>query len=129
MTSKTARTPRANRTETEIRLWQRLRNRQLAAAKFRPQTPVGAYVADFMCYEARLVVEVDGGQHAPDADAPRTAWLESQGFRVVRFWNHDVLQNTDGVLERILEALRTDRDAPDSSAPPHPNALPRGERA
>ena len=129
MTSKNARALRVNRTEAEIRLWQRLRDRQLAGAKFRRQTPVGPYVADFMCYELRLIVEVDGGQHGPEADAARTAWLESQGFRVVRFWNHDVLQNTDGVLERIQEELEPDRNEPASSAPPHPNPLPRGERA
>jgi len=129
MTSKNARALRVNRTEAEIRLWQRLRDRQLAGAKFRRQTPVGPYVADFMCYELRLIVEADGGQHGPEADAARTAWLESQGFRVVRFWNHDVLQNTDGVLERIQEELKMGRDEPASSAPPHPNPLPRGERA
>jgi len=129
MPSKIARALRANRTEAELRLWQRLRDRQLDGAKFRRQTPVAPYIADFMCYEARLIVEVDGGQHSPEADADRTAWLESQGFRVIRFWNHDVLQNTDGVLERIREELKPDRDEPASSAPPHPNPLPRGERA
>lgn len=129
MTSKNARALRANRTEAEIRLWQRLRDRQLAGAKFRRQTPVGPHIADFMCYELRLIVEVDGGQHRPAADAARTAWLESQGFPVIRFWNNDVLQNTDGVLERIQEELKMDRDEPASSTPPHPNPLPRGERA
>ncbi len=129
MISKTARTQRANRTEAEIRLWQRLRDRQLYGAKFRRQTPVAPYIADFMCDEARLIVEVDGGQHSLEADTDRTAWLESQGFRVIRFWNHDVLQNTGGILERIQEELKPDRDEPASSAPPHRKPLPPGERA
>ena len=102
-----ARALRANQTEVEARLWQRLRDRQLAGAKFRRQAPFGPYIADFACLAAKLIVELDGGQHADneEADAARTAWLEGQGFRVLRFWNNDVLANTDGVLEEILAAL------------------------
>ena len=107
MASRNARALRANQTEAESRLWQRLRVRQLAGAKFRRQAPVGPYIADFICLAAKLIVEIDGGQHADnaEADAARTAWLEDQGFRVLRFWNNDVLDNTDGVLEEILAAL------------------------
>ncbi len=108
MVSRNARSLRANQTEAEALLWRRLRDRQLAGAKFRRQVPIGPYVADFVCYASKLVVELDGGQHAEnvEADTTRTAWLEDRGFRVLRFWNHDVLANPDGVLERILEALR-----------------------
>ena len=108
MASRHARALRANQTDAETRLWLRLRDRRLAGAKFRRQAAIGPYIADFACFPARLIVELDGGQHAQDADADaaRTAWLEGQGFRVLRFWNNDVLANTEGVLERILEALR-----------------------
>ena len=94
-------------TDAETVLWQRLRDRQLDGLKFRRQAPLGGYVLDFYCESERLVIEVDGGQHAdnPQADEVRTAWLVSRGCRVRRFWNHDVLQNTDGVLEAILIAL------------------------
>ena len=108
MASRNARALRANQTEAESRLWQRLRDRQLAGVKFRRQAPVGPYIADFICLAAKLIVEIDGGQHAEsaEADAARTAWLEGQGFRVLRFWNNDAMANTDGVLEEILAALR-----------------------
>jgi adenine-specific DNA-methyltransferase len=108
MTTRNARSLRASQTEAESFLWRRLRDRQLGSAKFRRQVPIGPYIADFACYAARLVVELDGGQHADTAaaDATRTAWLEQRGFRVLRFWNHDVLANPEGVLERISEALR-----------------------
>ena len=108
MTSRHARTLRVNQTEAEARLWQRLRGRQLDGAKFRRQAPVGPYIADFVCLAAKLIVELDGGQHADneEADAARTAWLEGRGFRVLRFWNNDALGDTDGVLDEILAALR-----------------------
>jgi len=79
--------------------------------KFRRQVEIDGYIADFLCPERRLIVEVDGGQHTPERDARRTAHLESQGFRAIRFWNNDVLENLDGVWTRIEEALST---------PPHP---------
>ena len=108
MTSRQGRALRANQTEAETRLWLGLRDRRLGGAKFRRQVPVGPYVADFACYTARLIVELDGGQHAEnaEADALRTDWLEAQGFRVLRFWNNDVMANIDGVLERISAALQ-----------------------
>lgn len=100
-----ARTMRHGGTDAEGRLWQALRARQLQGAKFRRQVPLGDYVADFLCFEARLIVEVDGGQHSLERDGARTAWLESQGFRVVRFWNNEVLGNLEGVLRMIAAEL------------------------
>src|SRR5260221_124580 len=88
-----ARRLRQNRTDAERALWARLRRKQLDGARFRQQVPLGPYVVDFLCFERRLIVEVDGGQHslAMPADQARTAWLEERGFRLIRFWNHDVL--------------------------------------
>jgi urease accessory protein len=104
--TETARRLRKNLTEAERRLWSHLRNRQLAGLKFRRQSSVGPYIADFLCHEQKLIVEVDGGQHADDArDDPRTRFLESEGFRVLRFWNNDVLANTDGILQRIAASV------------------------
>ncbi|MBI4515665.1 MAG: endonuclease domain-containing protein [Deltaproteobacteria bacterium] len=89
--------------DAEAALWRRLRARRLAGAKFRRQHPIGPYFADFCCVEARLVVEIDGGQHAAAAgrDGARTACLAAHGFRVIRFWNHDVLEKTEAVLQAI----------------------------
>jgi very-short-patch-repair endonuclease len=100
-----ARALRAAQTEVESRLWQRLRNRQLEGAKFRRQHPIGLYIADFFCLEARLIIELDGSQHGEEheqqADERRTEYLESNGYRVLRFWNEEVLDDIDGVLETI----------------------------
>jgi lysyl-tRNA synthetase class 2 len=103
-----ARKLRSNATDAETWLWSRLRRKQIDGRRFRRQVPLGPYVADFVCLDARLIVEVDGGQHTEQAkrDAVRTAWLAAQGFRVLRFWNNDVLSNTDGVVETIRSALR-----------------------
>jgi very-short-patch-repair endonuclease len=107
MASPLARRLRTTPTDAEMRLWSRLRRRQLAGFRFRRQHPMGPYVVDFFCPDTKLVVEVDGGQHADSAtDAVRTRWLEARGYRVVRFWNNDVLANTEGVLLAILGALR-----------------------
>ena len=109
MSIESARRLRRNPTDAERRLWQLLRHRQLEGLRFRRQAPVGVYVLDFVCFEAALVVEVDGGQHAMEkkaADERRSAWLESQGFRILRFWNNDVLGNPEGVIETIRAALR-----------------------
>jgi very-short-patch-repair endonuclease len=105
MTSSFARKLRKNLTDAERRLWYCLRRKQVDGARFRRQHPIGPYVADFFCAEAQLIIEVDGGQHADD-DGARTAWLEAQGYRVIRFWNNDVLGNTEGMLLVISEALR-----------------------
>jgi very-short-patch-repair endonuclease len=103
----TARNLRRNQTEAEKRLWARLRNRQLCRAKFRRQHAIGYFYADFVCIEARLIVELDGGQHGlqSDRDRMRTDFLEREGFRVIRFWNNDVMSNMEGVLMRIEELL------------------------
>ena len=100
-----ARTLRKSMTEAERRLWSMLRDRQLGW-KFRRQYPLGHYVLDFACFEAKLAIEVDGGQHADSrGDDQRTVWLNAQGWRVLRFWNNEVMENTEGVVARILEAL------------------------
>lgn len=102
-----ARRLRGNQTDAERKLWFHLRFRQLGGYKFRRQQIIGRYIVDFVCCEKRLVVEVDGGQHAlqEERDAHRTAWLGSQGFRVVRFWNNDVLCHVEAVCEEILRVL------------------------
>src|SRR5215471_10616144 len=83
-----------------------LRSRQIDGAKFVRQERIGPYVVDFVCRERRLIIEVDGGQHATDPrDAARDIWLSDRGYRVLRFWNNDVLANTEGVLEAIATAL------------------------
>lgn len=94
-------------TDAERYLWYRLRARRLGGFKFRRQAPIGPYITDFVCIEAGLVVEADGGQHAEREaeDADRTAYLEDLGYRVLRFWNHEILNKTDAVLERILREL------------------------
>jgi very-short-patch-repair endonuclease len=104
----TARKLRRELTGPERKLWSKLRNIQLHGLKFRRQVPLGPYVADFLCFDAKLIVEVDGGQHASaiDADEERSAWLAKNGYRVIRFWNNDVLENVDGVLDEIVEASR-----------------------
>ena len=102
-----ARRLRREQTPAEARLWARLRGRQLHGAKFRRQVPVGPFIAEFLCKELSLVIEADGGQHGDqeDYDARRTAWLEAEGFQVLRFWNHDVLTDIDNVMEVIGEAV------------------------
>jgi adenine-specific DNA-methyltransferase len=102
-----ARNLRRSQTDAERRLWARLRDRRLTGVKFSRQVPIGPYFVDFCCRELKLIVELDGGQHATQGpyDAERTAFLERLGYRVVRFWDNDALANTEGVLIRILEAL------------------------
>ena len=102
-----ARQLRKQSTDAERLLWRHLRNRQFEGYKFKRQKPLGHYIVDFVCLEKSLVVELDGGQHAEqiEYDAERNAWLESQGFRVVRPWNNQVLEETESVKEAILEEL------------------------
>jgi very-short-patch-repair endonuclease len=111
-----ARRLRANSTDAELRLWNCLRSRAVNGCKFVRQEPIGPYVVDFVCREHRLVIEVDGGQHAESGrDEVRDQWLVAHNYRVLRFWNNDVLSNTSGVLEMIVSALQTE-------SPPHPPA-------
>jgi very-short-patch-repair endonuclease len=104
-----ARTLRVASTDVERVLWTHLRGRRLGKFKFRRQLPIAGYVVDFACIEARLVVELDGGQHANRVaqDNHRTTILEKNGFRVLRFWNDEVLKNLEGVLEETLRYLQT----------------------
>jgi very-short-patch-repair endonuclease len=94
-------------TEAKSLLWRQLRAGRLADYKFKRQQPIGNFIVDFVCFAQKLVIEVDGGQHTDlkTRDEARTAWLQAQGFRALRFWNHDVLQRRDLVLEEILRQL------------------------
>ena len=94
-------------TEAETQLWRQLRAGRLCAYKFKRQQPIGRFIVDFVCFIHKLIVEVDGGQHVElqSKDELRTAWLETQGFRVIRFWNDDVLLRSQFVLEEILRVL------------------------
>ncbi len=106
MPARRARSLRLTQTDAERRLWTALRARRLQGYKFRRQRPIGPYIVDFVCLAHHLIVEADGGQHAESAeDERRTAWLESRGWRVIRFWNNDILTNPEGVVETILLAL------------------------
>ena len=121
-----ARRLRRDSTDAERRLWYRLRSRQIKGAKFVRQDTIGPYVVDFVCREQRLIIEVDGGQHATDPrDAARDQWLADRGYRVLRFWNNDVLSNTDGVLEAIAAALSDTAGAQNRGGPPSPRPSPR----
>ncbi|MHA6205397.1 endonuclease domain-containing protein [Dyella soli] len=117
-----ARSLRAGQTDAEQWLWHHLRSRRLLGWKFRRQHEIGRYIADFVCPDAGLIVELDGGQHGEQMiyDERRTLELEAMGYRVLRFWNNDVLKNVEDVLEVILEAL--------ARPAPHPNPLPDGDR-
>ena len=105
-----AKSMRSGATEAEAVLWKRLRAGRLLGFKFKRQQPIENYIVDFVCFEQKLIVELDGGQHADlslvAADAERTCWLEGRGFRVLRFWNDEALTRTADVLEAIIAALR-----------------------
>ena len=103
-----ARALRGQQTDAEKRLWSRLRRKQVAGARFRRQMPVGPYIADFACPSAQLIIEVDGGQHGSDSkpDTRRDAWFHARGWRVLRFWNNQVLAETDSVVDEIYRAVR-----------------------
>ena len=115
-----ARNMRKSMTDAERLLWRSLRDRRFAHCKFRRQHPIGPYITDFACIAQKLVIELDGGQHAKQQayDARRTRYLEEYGYRVIRFWDNEVLGNIEGVLASILQALE----------PPHPCPLPGGAR-
>jgi len=99
---------RTQMTDAERRLWYLLRAHRFSGYKFKRQVPIGRYVVDFVCFDRKVIVEADGGQHADNpADRSRDEWLQGQGFRVLRFWNNDVLKNTQAVMEVISNALET----------------------
>jgi very-short-patch-repair endonuclease len=103
--TKAAKTFRKNPTKAERLLWKNLRAKQLEEFKFRRQQPIGNYVVDFVCFEKQIVIEVDGGQHAREIikDKEREKWLKKQGFKILRFWNNEVLRNIEGVIEEITK--------------------------
>ena len=107
MRTKRARELRNNLTDAERCLWQKLKRRQIAGVKFRRQQPIGPFIVDFACFERRVIVEVDGGQHAEQLhrDEQRTRWLEAQGYRVLRFWNNDVLGNNEAVVQAVFDVV------------------------
>jgi very-short-patch-repair endonuclease len=110
-----ARRLRLNQTDAEARLWRHLRHWPMSGTQFRTQVPIGPYIVDFACMAARLVIEMDGSQHGVGEnvtrDEVRTRWLEAAGYRVIRFWNNELVNNTDGVLERIYEAVHGSTNA------------------
>jgi adenine-specific DNA-methyltransferase len=122
MTTTKARELRKNLTEAESALWKHIRYRRLKRHKFRRQAPIGQYIVDFACFEKGLIIEIDGGQHSDQVayDSERTQWLGSQGFRVLRFWNDQVLREIEAVKAVVLEALEDQLDTP------HPNLPPQG---
>jgi very-short-patch-repair endonuclease len=132
-----ARELRSKMTDAEQRLWYYLRAGRFEGWKFRRQVPLGPYVVDFLCEQARLIVEVDGGQHAEriSRDSTRTDWLRARGYAVIRFWNNDVLANIEGVLATLSPALSQGRwrkathpgplPREREKSDPHPGPLPR----
>jgi very-short-patch-repair endonuclease len=108
MNTKHARELRNNPTDAERRLWRELKRRQITRVRFRRQQPIGSFIVDFVCFERRVIVEVDGGQHADrlHEDAQRARWLEAQGYRVLRFWNSDVLGNTEAVAQAVFDEVQ-----------------------
>ncbi len=114
-----ARKLRKQSTDTERHLWRHLRDRQIEGFKFRRQHAIGKYVVDFVNLERKVVIELDGGQHAFNpGDRVRDEWLRAEGYEVLRFWDNQVFCSLEGVLEDIRNALLT----------PHPDPLPQGER-
>ena len=114
---------RSEPTEAERALWQLLRAKRFVGHKFKRQVPIDRYIVDFVCFSNRLIIEADGSQHAENQyDAERDAYLAAQGFRIIRFWNNDILTKTEGVSEAIWAALQ------DEASTPLPNPSPaRGE--
>jgi very-short-patch-repair endonuclease len=123
-----AETLRAKATDAEIALWRLLRSRRLASMKFRRQVPIGPWIVDFVSFEQRLIVEADGSQHAESEDDERRDYdLSERGFRVLRFWNNDILLRSQSVLEMIFDSVARNPSpvcAPDGAHPPSPT---RGE--
>nr|WP_287407226.1 endonuclease domain-containing protein [Sphingopyxis sp.] len=104
---------RSEPTDAERALWHLLRAKRFVGYKFKRQVPIDRYIVDFVCFADRLIIEADGSQHAEsNYDAERDAYLAEQGFRVLRFWNNDILANTEGVSEVIWAALQDDKSTP-----------------
>lgn len=119
-----ARKLRKEQTDAERLLWGWLRNQRLEGVRFRRQHPIGEFVADFVALDRRLIIELDGGHHNEDtraeADGWRQEWLENEGYRVIRFWDNEVITNMEGVFKRIQESL--------NECHPHPDLLPSREK-
>ena len=112
-----ARNLRKRSTDAENILWKNLRAKRLQGFKFRRQEPIGKYIADFVCYERRVIIKLDGGQHSEESekDQERDEWFRSERFRVLRFWNNDVLSKTEEILEIIIKKCL---ETPSPSSPP-----------
>jgi very-short-patch-repair endonuclease len=108
---------RKRSTDAESLLWKHLRAKRLKGLKFRRQEPIGKYIADFVCYEKQIIIEVDGGQHSidKDRDNERDIWFKGEGFKVLRFWNNEVLTDTEAVLTAIMISCL---ESPSPSSPP-----------
>lgn len=119
MNTSKARELRKNLTESEQVLWKHLRMRQINGYKFRRQQPIGAYIVDFVSFERRVIIELDGGQHSQQVvyDSNRTAWLEAPGYHVLRFWNNQVLEEAEAVKAVILKVLERGKCPPPQSSP------------
>ncbi len=116
-----AKSLRTNQTDAELKIWQALRAGRLMNYKFKRQVPLADFIVDFVCFEQKLIVEIDGGQHMNSAqDIKRDIKLNTMGFRVLRFWNNEIIDNFEGVLMVILQHLQV--------APPLPSPLPQGAR-
>jgi len=118
---------RRNMTDAELLLWRHLRGHRLLGVKFKRQQPLGNYIVDFVCFGNKLVIEVDGGQHLDNRqDQQRDTWLRSQGFEVLRFWNNEVLEQTEAVLERIFQVLSPSPQPLSDGTTSHSTRLPKG---
>ena len=123
MANESARKLRKNMTDTEQYVWSRIRHKQLGGFRFRRQHPIGSFIGDFICLEQRLILELDGGQHddRKDYDELRTRYLNECGYRVVRYWNHQIFEDWDWIAEDLFRLLS-------EGATPHPNPPPQGGR-
>ncbi len=126
MMKERAKERRRNRTDAENRMWYYLRNKRLSGYKFVREQVIGNYIADFVCREKKIIIEIDGGQHmaAVQYDLMRTKYLESNGYKVIRFWNNEVFQDIKAVMDSILNIINT---VPHES-PSSPTLLPQGRR-
>ena len=115
-----SRTLRNNLTDAERAIWRNLRHKNIGGYKFRRQQIIGNYIVDFICFEQKLIIEIDGGQHNENIDRIRTKFLENEGYKILRFWNNDVLKNIDGVMRNINSVLQS------NSPPSKPSPL-KGE--